>query len=107
LRILVLEQEPMRKRLFSLLVFAAVLGADLAWSPPVQAQVLGGSYDFNELSPGERKAIRRKQRLITFGVLGVVGAVGSIIIGLNIMERKSERRRQMQLYAERMEKGLV
>ena len=97
----------MRKHILRVVVYLAVVGGDLAWSPPSQAQALGGQYQFSEMDPANRKKIKRRQRLITFGVLGVVGLMVMVVLGLNNLEKKSERRKLMQLYAERMEKGLI
>jgi hypothetical protein len=97
----------MRKRLWPLLLLLATIGADLGWSEPCRAQSLGGRYEFMEMSQSDRTKIKRRQRMIAGGVLGCAGGIAIILITLNLIEKKSERRKIMRQYAERMENGMV
>lgn len=97
----------MRRYLLSLLFVTLVFSANLAVPRNTMAATSIGTYDGSELSPAQRKKLRRKQGLIAIGVLSCVGAIGAVVIGLNALERKKERQKLLQAQIERMENGLA
>lgn len=94
----------MRKILVPLLFSFVVIGAGLTFVEPARAQ--SSLFSGEDMTPAQRKKVKRTQVLVTAGVITIVAAAIGIFISLNYMERKRERERLMRLHMERMEKGL-
>jgi hypothetical protein len=94
----------MRKILVPLFLSFVVVSASLTFVDPVRAQ--SGLFSSEDMTPAQRKKVKRTQVLVTAGVITIVAAAVGIFISLNYLERKRERERLMRLHMERMEKGL-